>query len=170
MERNPKPSKSITAVGIIAIVLGGHDLIRTLGVMQELFFLHMPVRRRISMIEIINQGIFNCSLAYYKGRLLIGLVLCVLLIISGLGILNLRQWARKLMIGVVLINTVLCVDYAVRNAAMRVDWPIHVRLGMTFWTLFWGLCFYVLAVCILTRPTVREQFEKTATRQKDSRA
>ncbi len=167
MEMRPKPSRIISAVGSIAIILGGLGSMRTLGMMWELFFPHMSTRRT-SLIEVINQGIFNCSLAYYKGRLLIGLVLCVLLIISGLGILNLRQWARKLMLGVSATSAGLCVDYAVRNAALRVDSPIHVRLGMTFGILLCGLWFYALAVWVLTRPAVHEQFEKTATRRKDS--
>ncbi len=167
MEMRPKPSRIISAVGSIAIILGGLGSMRTLGMMWELFFPHMSTRRT-SLIELINQGIFNCSLAYFKGRVLVGLVLCVLLIISGVGVLKLRKWARKLMLGVSATSAGLCVDYAVRNAALRVDSPIHVRLGMTFAILLCGLWFYVLAVWVLTRSTVREQFEETTARQEDS--
>ncbi len=168
MEMSPKPSKGISAVGIIAVILGGLGLMRSLGILRRLFFPEIS-RRGASLIEIIQQGTWNCSLAYFKGAMVMGLILCLFQAISGLGILKLRQWARKLMIGVSLISCALCVDLVLRSTALRrVDWSILGRVGNTIVTLVSALWFHILAVWFLTRPAVRGQFEETATRQKDS--
>jgi hypothetical protein len=165
---SPGPSGGLKAMGIVQIAFGALGMLgapMTLGLRS---LAHDAASRRVQ--EVMWTG----TLGTWT-RLSLGLstVMALMLLVSGIGVLKLRPWARRLAVGYGLGATALLVVSQIMNAVLlvpalsemaRASHDPVARAGATGGIVggivggLLGLTLPIAVLIVMTRPAVKAQF------------
>ena len=169
----PQRPTIVTVIGIVAIIFGAMGLLALpINILQ--------MQGRWPGAEFTRPVFQNPPLAtWMKASLVVSPVSCILWIVSGIGLLQLRSWARKLAIGLLIFGLVAQVAttvFIVPGVYSSVNWGMFLGgtqqvammktimvASMAMGTVI-GTGIIVTLLILLTRPRVRYAFEPASER------
>jgi hypothetical protein len=168
---SPRPT-SVTVIAIIGLVVGGLGLLcKPLGVAMQLL---MPMPQPNPVMDVFRND--PAIRAFAIGNAVTGTLLSLLLLMSAIGSLALKPWARTGMLAYAFLAVVMTIlgqavgvfliGPEVERAVQQSGMPTPPGMGlMGGWAgaavgLVVGLWYPVLITLFYTRPRVKEAFER----------
>lgn len=147
-------SGGIIAFGILAILFAG------IGLFQGIPLVIGMIQKSSQWTTIINAT--PLPLSYFRVSVIIGITISSLLLISGIGLLRIKSWARKLVLGisvVIILRNLISLIIGLTIPANPV-WTTLRGRGMLTFAMFVGSIFYILILWYFNRSMVKAQFQK----------
>ena len=155
MERKVRErSGGIIAFGVLAILFAG------IGLFQGVPLLIGMIQKSSQWTTIID--ITPLPLPYFRVSVIIGIVISGLLLVSGIGLLKVKSWARKLVLGIsviIMLRSLISLTIGL-TIPVNLAWATPRGRGILIFTMFIGSIFYILILWYFNRAIVKEQFQK----------
>jgi len=147
-------SGGIIAFGVIAILFAG------IGLFQGIPLLIGMIQKSSQWTMVIN--VTPLPLSYFRVSVIIGISISSLLLIAGIGLLKIKSWARKLILGisiVIILRNLVSLTIGLAIPANPV-WTTLRGRGILVLAMFVGSIFYILILWYFNRAIVKKQFQK----------
>jgi len=150
-----KRSRGVTIFGVIAIIFGA------LGTLGSCFGCIIFIARGPLLMQALEQyGLASKQITTFLVVLLVGTVLAISFLISGIGILRLREWARRLISGTaVAIIVARVIQFTTGFYEAKYIALPEAKYIALFKTIS-ALIFYGLIIWFFNRASVKAQFQK----------
>lgn len=147
-------SRGIIAFGVLAILFAG------IGLFQGIPLLIGMIQKSSQWTTIVNAT--PLPLPYFRVSVTIGIIISSLLLISGIGLLKIKSWARKLVLGisvVIILRNLVSLIIGL-TAPTNPVWTTPRGRGTLIFAMFVGSIFYILILWYFHRAIVKKQFQK----------
>ena len=155
MEKKVKRrSGGIIAFGVLAILFAG------IALFQGIPLLIGMIQKSSQWTMVIN--VTPLPLSYFRVSVIIGIIISSLLLISGIGLLKIKNWARKLVLGisvVIILRNLVSLIIGLTIPANPI-WITPRGKGTLVFAMFVGSIFYILILWYFNRSMVKAQFQK----------
>ena len=144
----------IIAFGVVAILFAG------IGLFQGIPLLIGMIQKSSQWTTIID--ITPLPLSYFRVSVIIGIIISTALLVSGIGLLKIKSWARKLVLGisvVIILRNLISLIIGLTIPAIAA-WTTLRGRGTLIFAMFVGSIFYILILWYFNRAIVKEQFQK----------
>ena len=147
-------SGGIIAFGILAILFAG------IGLFQGIPLLIGMIQKSSQWTTIID--VTPLPLPYFRVSVIIGIIISSLLLISGIGLLKIKSWARKLVLGISVIIILRSLISLIIGLTIPTNpvWTTSRGRGTLIFAMFVGSIFYILILWYFNRAAVKKQFQK----------
>ncbi len=148
-------SGGIIAFGVVAILFAG------IGLFQGMPLLIGMIQKSSRWTTSINAT--PLPLSYFRASVIIGIIISSLLLISGIGLLKLKSWARKLVLGISVIIILRSLVSLIIGLTMPANpvWTTPRGRRMLIFAMFVGSIFYILILWYFNRTMVKKTIPKT---------
>ncbi|MBA7715334.1 hypothetical protein ES703_124375 [subsurface metagenome] len=147
-------SRGIIAFGIVAILFAG------IGLFQGIPLAIGMIQKSSQWTTIVNAT--PLPLPYFRVSVTIGIIISSLLLISGIGLLKIKSWARKLVLGIsviIILRSLISLTIGL-TIPVNLAWATPRGRGILIFTMCAGSIFYILILWYFNRAIVKEQFQK----------
>lgn len=142
----------IIAFGVLAILFAG------IGLSQGIPLLIGMIQKSSQWTMVIN--VTPLPLPYFRVSAIIGIVISGLLLVSGLGLLKIKRWARRLVLGISIVIILRNLVSLIIGLTIPTNpaWTTPRGRGILMFAMFVGSIFYILILWYFNRAIVKKQF------------
>jgi len=147
-------SGGIIAFGVVAIFFAG------IGLFQGIPLLIGMIQKSSQWTMVINAT--PLPLPYFRVSVIIGLVISGLLLVSGFGLVKIKSWARRLVLGISIVIILRNLVSLIIGLTIPANpaWTTPRGRGTLIFAMFVGSIFYILILWYFNRAVVKKQFQK----------
>ncbi len=144
----------IIAFGVVAILFAG------IGLFQGIPLLIGMIQKSPQWTTVIS--LTPLPLSYFRVSATIGIIISTALLVSGIGLLKIKNWARKLVLGISAVIILRNLVSFIIGLTMPANpaWTTLRGRGILIFVMFVGSIFYILILWYFNRTRVKKQFQK----------